>query len=211
MAASNPRGPDRPRLAPAAERNKGPILDVLARVLPRSGLVLEVASGTGQHAVHFAEALPELTWQPSDPDPSSRASIRGWIAERRLVNVRAPLDLDVLRPPWPIARADAMVCINMIHIAPWTAAEALIAGACALLDTGAPFFLYGPYRRADRPTAPSNEAFDAELRAQNPSWGLRDLDTVVQLAARSDFELLEVVEMPANNLSVVLRKRPVDR
>ena len=183
----------------AAERNKGPILAVLKRVLPARGLVLEVASGTGQHVVHFAKALPQLTWQPSDREPEE---LERSLKQEALKNVRAPLALDVLAP-WPIDKADAVVCSNMIHIAPWEAGLALIAGAARI---GAKLlFLYGPYRRRDRPTAPSNEAFDADLRARDARWGLRELQTVVEAAERCGFRLDEVVEMPANNLSVVLR------
>jgi SAM-dependent methyltransferase len=190
--------------APSAERNKEPILQVLRRVLPRAGLVLEVASGTGQHVAHFARALPLLQWQPSDPDPESRASVSAWT--EALANVRVPIDLDV-RGPWPVARADAVVCINMIHVAPWAAAEALVAGAGKVLGPGGVLFLYGPFRRYGRHTAPSNEAFDASLRVQDPGWGVRDLEAVERLGAAAGFELVEVLEMPANNLSVVLRKR----
>lgn len=189
--------------APAAERNKEPILGVLRRVLPRSGLVLEIASGTGQHVAHFAKALPGLEWQPSDPDPESRASVRTWTEE--LANVRAPLDLDVRRP-WPVERAQAVISINMIHIAPWAAAEALIAGAAEVLGSDGVLFLYGPFRRFGRHTAPSNAAFDRSLRASDPQWGVRDLEAVVGLAGAAGFALEEVVEMPANNLGVVLRK-----
>jgi SAM-dependent methyltransferase len=196
------------RFSAAAERNKEPILAVLQRVVPRTGLVLEIASGTGQHIVHFAAALPELTWQPSDADAAARASIASYLAASGgLANVLAPIELDVCRLPWPLARADALLCINMIHIAPWAAAEALFTGAGAVLSEGAVLLLYGPYRRFGRHTAPSNEAFDAQLRARDPAWGVRDLEAVLQLAAANGFELTELVEMPANNFSVVLHKR----
>jgi SAM-dependent methyltransferase len=189
--------------APAAERNKDPILAVLKRVLPQSGLVLEVASGTGQHVVHFARALPALTWQPSEADPQMRPSIAGWLAETGLPNVLPPLDLDVCRPDWPIDRADAVLCINMIHISPWQATEQLLAGCGRILRPGGVLYLYGPYRRGGRHTAPSNEAFDASLRQRDPQWGVRDLETVVDAAREHGMELSDVVEMPANNLSVV--------
>ena len=192
--------------APAPERNKGPILDVLRRVLPEQGLVLEIASGTGQHVIHFAAALPDLTWQPSDADAQARASIAAWSADANLPNVLPPLDLDVRSEPWPVERADALVCINMIHIAPWAAAERLLDGASRLLGPGAPLVLYGPYRREGRHTAPSNEAFDADLRRRNPEWGVRDLEAVSALATRNGFVPEEVVAMPANNLCVVLRR-----
>ena len=195
-----------PRSASAAERNKGPILEVLSRVLPASGTVLEIASGTGQHAVHFARALPALEWQPSDPDEAARRSISAWIAQEELPNLRVPLDLDVRAWPWPVDEACAIVCINMIHISPWLAAETLVRGAGQLLVEGGVLFLYGPYRRGGRHTAPSNEAFDEQLRAQDPAWGVRDLEAVESLATVEGFKLQEVVPMPANNLSVVFRK-----
>ena len=193
--------------APAAERNKGPILEVLRRVLPASGLVLEVASGTGQHVVHFARHLPGLDWQPSDADPRALDSVAAWIAHAGVANIRAPLALDVVNRPWPVREADAVVCINMIHIAPWHAAGALVEGAGGVLPAGGVLFLYGPFRRGGRHTAPGNEAFDADLRARNPEWGVRDLEAVGELAADNGFMLQELVPMPANNLSVVFRRR----
>lgn len=192
--------------APAAERNRGPILAVLQRVLPPTGLVLEIGSGSGQHAVHFAAALPRLAWQPSDPDPACRESIRAWIVHMNARNVRDPIALDVRNQPWPIAHADAVVSINMIHIAPWPATGALFAGASEVLPESGVLFLYGPFQRGGRHTAPSNAAFDASLRAQNPEWGVRDLDVVAVRARETGFELVETVDMPANNLSVVWRK-----
>jgi SAM-dependent methyltransferase len=196
----------KPLRAPAAERNKGPILAVLERVLPGSGVVLEVASGTGQHVVHFARALPALTWQPSDVDPSSLASIGAWIVQEQLPNLKQPVELDVCRSPWPVAHADAIVCINMTHIAPWAAARALIAGAARILPAGGVLFLYGPYRRYGADTAPSNRSFDEQLRAQNPAWGVRDMEDVERLAADAGLGLEEVLAMPANNFSLVFRK-----
>lgn len=191
--------------APAAERNKEPILAVLRRVLPPRGTVLTIAEGTGQHVAHFAAALPDLHWRPSDPDARSRASIAAWTAD--LANVAPPLDLDVTVSPWPLdAAAAAVLCINMIHIAPWRATEALMQGAAALLPAGGVLFLYGPYRREGRHTAPSNEAFDADLRARNPQWGVRDLEAVAAEGAKHGFALREVVPMPANNFSVVFAK-----
>lgn len=190
----------------ACERNKGPILEVLRQHLPSAGLVLEIASGSGQHIAHFARALPTLTWQPSDPDPEARESIRAWIAEAQLPGVLPPLDLDVRSPSWPLAACDAMVCINMIHISPWSATEALFdRAACVLCGTGM-VYLYGPYRVNGKHTAPSNEAFDAMLRRQNPAWGVRDLEQVTQTARRAGFELTGATPMPANNLSVVFHK-----
>lgn len=188
----------------SADRNKGPILAQLERTLPSAGLVLEIGSGTGQHVAHFAKAFPELTWQPSDSDAAFRESIRSWVGRENLGNVRAPVDLDVCRFPWPVTHADAVLCINMIHVAPWAATEALLRGARKALIHGGMLFLYGPYRRFGRHTAPSNEAFDVQLRANDPAWGLRDLEAVVELAGTAGFELAEIVDMPANNFSVVL-------
>jgi len=194
-------------LSPSAERNKGPILAVLARVLPRSGLVLGIASGSGQHVVHFARALTELSWQPSDPDADCRRSISAWLAMENLVNVRQPFDLDVRSWRWPSPTLDAIVCINLIHIAPWAVTTSLFSGAkIALLEAGL-IYLYGPYSRRGRHTAPSNEAFDIALRAQNPKWGIRDLEDVARVANEEGFDLVETIEMPANNLSVVFQKR----
>ena len=195
------------RLASApAERNKGPILDVLKRVLPKSGLVLEIAAGSGQHAVHFSRALPMLTWQPSDADASARASIEAWAAAEALPNLMPPVELDVRVQPWPVDRADAIVCINMIHISPWAATLALMRGAGSILPGDGVLYLYGPYRIDGRHTAPSNESFDASLRSQDPSWGVRDLDEVVKVALAEGLVLTETVAMPANNFSVVFRK-----
>ncbi len=195
------------RSAPAAQRNRGPILDVLQRILPASGLVLEIASGTGEHAVHFAAALPELEWQPSDAAPQARASVAAWRIQAALPNLRAPLDLDVSRTPWPIAAADAVVCINMLHIAPWAAAQALMAGAARILGAGGVLYLYGPYRRNGAHTAESNEVFDRQLKSSNAQWGVRDLEAVADFAAQEALSIDEVVVMPANNFSVVFRKR----
>lgn len=191
---------------PAAERNKGPILDVLARVLPERGVVLEVASGTGQHVIHFAKALPGLTWQPSDPDAELRGSIARRVEEERLANVNLPIDLDVARLPWPLQAADAVLCINMIHVAPWSATLALLEGAKALLPIRHVLYLYGPYRRFGRHTSVSNEQFDSDLRAHNPEWGLRDVEVVSESAVRAGFVLVEIVDMPANNLSLIFRR-----
>jgi cyclopropane fatty-acyl-phospholipid synthase-like methyltransferase len=193
--------------APAAQRNRGPILEVLQRVLPARGRVLEIASGSGEHVVHFARALPQLTWQPSDPDPAARESIRAWIAHEKLDTALTPLALDVTRARWAHALepVDAVLCINMIHISPWEACLGLLYGCEMLLPQGGPLVLYGPFMRAGAHTAPSNAAFDASLRRQDPRWGVRDLDDVQREAALRGFQLAEVVEMPANNLTVVLR------
>lgn len=197
---------DSRRHAPATERNREPIAALLRDILPAFGTVLEVASGTGEHAIFFAQAFPTLDWVPSDPDPSAIASIRAWAEAARLPNLRPPLLLDASAPDWPIARADAMLCINMIHISPWEATEGLFAGAAHLLAPGAPLFVYGPYRRAGVPTAPSNEAFDQSLKARDPRWGLRDLEAVEALAEAAGFSIERVVEMPANNLSLLFRR-----
>src|SRR3954470_11976058 len=191
---------------PSAERNKGPILDVLARVLPRRGLVLEIASGTGQHVVHFAKALPDITWQPSDPDGELRESIALRLREEPRANVNPPIDLDVARLPWPLQTADAVVAINMIHVAPWPATLALFEGAKPLLSPQAVLFLYGPYRRFGAHTSQGNAQFDLDLRAHSPDWGLRDLESVSDVAASAGFVLAETVEMPANNFSLIFRR-----
>ena len=193
-------------VAPEAERNKGPILEVLQRVLPPRGLVLEIGSGTGQHVVHFAKALSQLSWQPSDPDMENRQSIALWSRIEALGNVRAPLALDVRERPWPIDAADAIVCINVVHVSPWAATLALFDGVREMLPPEGVLFLYGPYRRGGRHTAPSNEKFDADLRAHNPEWGLRDIDELAEVADRVGFALAEIVDMPANNFSLVFRK-----
>lgn len=180
---------------------------MLRKILPGQGLVLEVASGSGEHAVDFAAALTRLTFAPSDPSPRARESIAAWIAASRLGNVQAPLPLDTAQAPWPIARADAIICINMVHISPWAATVGLFENARAILPPGAPLYLYGPYKRGGAHTAPSNAEFDAGLRAQNPAWGVRDLETVADLASRADFTEPEIIEMPANNLSLIFYRR----
>ena len=192
--------------AAAAERNRQPILDVLSRVLPDRGLVLEVASGSGEHALWFAQALHPLVWQPSDPDPACRRSIAAHGAHAGLATLKAPLDLDAGAADWPIEGADAVVCINMTHISPWRATAGLIAGAARILPPGGVLYLYGPYLRGGRPTAPSNAAFDASLRARNPDWGLRQVEAVVEAAGPQGLVLGEVVEMPVNNLSLVFTR-----
>ncbi len=192
------------RFAPATERNRAPILEALRRVLPPSGLVLEVASGTGEHCAFFAAALPGLEWQPTDPDAEGRASIDAWCAG--LANVRPALALDAAAEGWQVARAEAVLCVNMIHIAPWAATVGLMRGAGRVLGAGAPLVLYGPYRRDGVTTAESNEEFDRSLRARDARWGLRRLEEVAAEAARNGFGTPEVVEMPANNLTVVFRR-----
>ena len=194
-------------VSPSADRNKGPILAVLERVLPPDGVVLEIASGTGQHVVHFARALRHLTWQPSDVEAQCLKSIAAWLAASRLPNIRQPISLDVRALPWPVAEVDAIVCSNLLHIAPWPVVPALFAGARAALRACGLVYLYGPYSVEGRQTAPSNAAFDRALRAHDPQWGVRDLAEVSRVAADEGFDLGETVAMLANNLSVVFRKR----
>ncbi len=194
-------------IAPAVARNREPILAVLRHVLPERGLVLEIASGSGEHAVYFAAALPGLTWQPTDADPEARDSIAAYRVAAQLPNLLPPLALDAASPTWPVTQADVIVAINMIHIAPWASTEGLMAGAERLLPAGGVLFLYGPFREHGRHTAPSNAAFDESLRTRNREWGVRDLDEVAALASRHGFALEERVAMPANNLSVVFRRR----
>lgn len=194
------------RHAPATARNREPILAVLRRVLPARGLVLEIASGTGEHAAFFAASLPGIEWQPSDADPAALDSIAAHRDAAGLANLRTPLVLDVTQASWPVDRADAIVCINMIHISPWRVTEALLDGAARVLGAGGVLYLYGPYRVGGRHTAPSNAAFDADLRARNPAWGVRDVEAVAAEAAARGIDLVETVAMPAQNLSVVLRR-----
>ncbi len=204
-----PGGAGDPRIfAPATQRNRAPILDILARALPRDGSVLEIASGSGEHGAWFVPHLPAVTWQPSDPDPECRRSIAARVAELASPRFLPPLDLDVTAPRWPIERAEALVCINMVHIAPWAAAVALIAGAARILPPGGILYLYGPFMRGGRHTAASNADFDVSLRARNPDWGLRDVEAVTERAEGAGLEALEVIEMPANNLSLLFRRSP---
>lgn len=196
------------RFAPAAERNRQPLLEVLSQVLPTTGLVLEIASGTGQHAVYFADSLPMLRWQPSDSSPDALRSIRAWVDDAARENLAMPLSLDVRTTPWPVQHADAVLCINMIHIAPWEAAVALFEGASELLEPGRPLVTYGPYRVHGRHTAPSNQAFDQSLRSRDASWGVRDLDELGELATRTGFRLDKRFEMPANNMTLVWAREP---
>ena len=201
---------DRRLLSPAAARNRAPILAVMRRVFPAEGRVLEIASGSGEHAMFLARAMPGLEWQPSDPGAEARASIADWIAHDGLANVAPPLDIDVRAPDWGVrAPFDAVVAINMIHYAPWDATPALFAGAARVLRAGGIAFLYGPYRRGGKHTAPSNETFEAWLKERDPSFGVRDLGEVEREAARHGFSLRESVEMPANNLSLVFARRIV--
>ncbi|MDX1574858.1 MAG: DUF938 domain-containing protein [Kiloniellales bacterium] len=201
--------------AAASERNSGPILEALAPLLPAPkhsrGCILEVASGPGLHVVAFAEARPDLDWQPSDPDPEARASIAAWIADSGLANVRQPLDLDVTRPDWPdqaggpADKFDGLVTINLLHVAPWAACEGLMAGAARLLAPGAFLFVYGPFMRDGQHNSEGNRQFDRSLRARDPALGLRDVNDVAACAAQHGFSLDETIEMPANNRSLVFR------
>jgi SAM-dependent methyltransferase len=193
--------------SPAVARNRDPILAVLRRHLPESGTVLEIASGTGEHAAYFAPQFPQLIWQPSDTNADALASIAAHRAAVNTPNLRAPIELDVMAAHWPIAQADAVVSINMIHIAPWEAAQGLFAGAEQLLAAGQPLYLYGPFKENGEHTAPSNAAFDASLRASDPRWGVRDVVDVRALADEHGFDFAERVAMPANNLSLVFRRR----
>jgi len=193
------------RHAPATQRNRDAIVDILRDALPSSGLVLEVASGSGEHAVHFAAAFPALDWQPTDPDPAALASIAAWRAEASLPNLRAPMQLDAATD-WPVAQADAILCINMVHISPWDATLGLLRGAGAVLPSGGPLYLYGPYIRAGVETAPSNLSFDASLKARDPSWGLRTVEDVMAAANMQGLRFDRLIEMPANNLSLLFLK-----
>jgi hypothetical protein len=195
---------------PATERNREPILAVVREVWPQSGHALEIASGSGEHVTFLAEHFPGLRFLPSDPSDECRASIDAWRTERDNHNVEAAIELDVCERPWAVPgrwkRPDLVVCINMIHIAPWEACEALVAGAAESLAPDGVLFLYGPFMRGGQHTAPSNEAFDERLRGRDSAWGVRDLDVVTALAERHGLALQRVVEMPANNLSVAFRQ-----
>ena len=194
------------RSAPATARNRDPILAVLRRVLPPEGLVLEVACGTGEHAAYFAPRLPGRVWQPTDPSPEARASADAWAASLAAPNLRPALPLDASAADWPLRAADAVFCCNMIHISPWASALGLVAGAGRLLPVGGPLILYGPFRVGGE-MVESNVRFDAWLRGQDPAWGVRDLEAVEAAALAAGLALEEVVPMPANNLTVILRRR----
>ncbi len=199
-------GPPEALISPAVARNREPILAVLRRVLPQAGLVLEIASGTGEHAVHVAKALPHLTWQPSDCDALSLASIAAHRAASGLSNVLPPLELDAASPDWPVQRADALVAINMVHISPWRATQGLMKGAGRVLPSGGVLYLYGPYHENGGPTAPSNAAFDQDLKRRNPEWGVRRREDLEALAGEEGLRLVERIAMPANNLSLVFQR-----
>jgi SAM-dependent methyltransferase len=193
---------------PHVVRNRDPIVDVLRRALPPQGLVLEIASGSGEHAAYFAKELPTLVWQPTDSDANALASIAAHRTAANAANLLPPLHLDVTSAQWPVQRADVVMCNNMIHISPWAATEGLIAGAARTLPAGGMLFLYGPYKIDGRHTAPSNHDFDLDLKRRNPAWGIRNLADVEDLARRHGLDLAETVPMPANNLSVVFRRGP---
>jgi hypothetical protein len=191
--------------APATPRNREPIRQVLARELPPRGTVLEIAAGSGEHAIYFARAFPALTWQPSDASDAALASIAAWRAEAELDNLRAPVALDVTAAAWPVAQIDAIVCINLVHISPWEATLGLFSGAARLLPCGGLLYLYGPYRFSGAFTSPSNAEFDRSLRDRDPRWGVRDVDDLVVVAGSHGLALRDTIEMPANNHSLVFR------
>ncbi len=195
------------KTAPAAARNREPILRVLRDCVPPSALVLEIGSGTGEHAAWFSCALPTLTWLPTDQDPEALKSIAAWRETAGQANLLPPLLLDASAETWPVAQADVVVAINIIHIAPWAAGKGLIAGAARVLAPGGLLYLYGPFREGGVHTIASNAAFDADLQARNPSWGVRDLDDVAEFASLHGFEKPRKIAMPANNLSVLFRRR----
>ncbi|MDA0996766.1 MAG: DUF938 domain-containing protein [Proteobacteria bacterium] len=199
------RGKYAQAVSASAERNKAPILDVLRRILPKQGRILEIAAGTGQHAAHFADAMPGLDWQPSDPDGSMLASIDAWRDASGASNLRAPITLDATAESWPFSELDAVYCANMIHIAPWEAGLGLIRNGAASLKIDGTLVLYGPYKIGGKHTAASNEAFDQRLRAENRQWGIRNLDDVALEARRMGFQITETVKMPANNFMVVFK------
>jgi Protein of unknown function (DUF938) len=208
--------PDSRKFAPATQRNREPILSVLREVLPQEGLVVEISSGSGEHAVYFAPQFPRHYWLPSDPDPTALESIRAWQQEQPTQTLLPPISLDVSQPHWPESVRQlltqppfidipiaAIVNINMIHISPWSATLGLMAGAEALLPIGGVLYLYGPYKQNGVHTAPSNEAFDDMLRSRNPEWGVRDLEAVIAVAEKHHLHWYKTIEMPANNLSIV--------
>lgn len=196
------------RHAPATLRNRDAIADVLRGALPRRGTVLEVASGSGEHAVHFARAFPALDWQPSDPDPAALRSIAAYADDADLMNVAPPVMIDASADDWPLDRADAVLCINMVHISPWEATLGLLRGAAKLLPPDGLLYLYGPYIQQGVETAASNLAFDQSLKSRNPVWGLRDVADLEAAAEERGFRLEAIVPMPANNLSLIFRSGP---
>lgn len=210
----HPPGDDGRMHAPATARNRDYILDVLRRVLPDDGTILEVASGTGEHAVYMAPALSRHHWLPTDVDPGRLQSVASWIAAAPAPNILKPVALDASAPRWPFEDLPptrpitAILAINLIHIAPWEVCLGLMNGAGRILGAGGVLYLYGPFMKDGQHTAPSNEAFDRKLRSENPGWGVRDLRDVEAAATKAGLGLVDVVEMPANNLSVIFRKAP---
>jgi hypothetical protein len=201
-----PAGSDTRRSAPAALRNREPIGDVLEQWLPTGGIVLEIASGTGEHAEYLAGRFPALEWQPSDMHPDALASVAARQAGAGLPSFRPPVVIDAGEPEWPIDRADAILSINMVHISPWTSAIGLIDGAARLLSDGAPLILYGPWLSDKVTTAPSNLAFDADLKHRDSNWGLRRVEDFAEAARARNLELVETKYMPANNMMLLFRK-----
>lgn len=198
------------RHAPATARNRDVIAQVLRETLPSTGLVLEVASGSGEHVVHFARLFPALRWQPSDPEPAALGSIEAWTGEAALANIAPPIALDATTSDaWPLSAADAILCINMVHISPWEATLGLLRNAATLLPSGGPLILYGPHFREGTETAPSNLAFDESLRSRDPQWGLRWVHDLEAAARAEGLALDRIVEMPANNLSLIFRRGPL--
>ena len=198
--------PNGKRSAASTERNQQAILEVLKRLLPASGRVLEVASGTGEHCALYAPHFPDLEWQPSDVDAGALASTAAWVAESEATNLLPPVELNVTADSWPVDRADAVLCINMIHISPWAATIGLMAGAGRILPAGGLLYLYGAYKIGGRHTAPSNEEFDQWLKSQNERWGVRNMDDVAEEALSRGLRLAETVAMPNNNFSLIFRK-----
>jgi hypothetical protein len=230
-AANRPGNrPDNRQFAPATGRNRDAIAAVLQRVLPKTGLVVEIGAGSGEHAAYFAPRFPGLAWQPTEPDADGRASIKAWAEAANVANLRPPLDLDVTRAVWPVTEADAVFCANMIHIAPWQCCLGLMAGAGRILTPrggdgdwgfrGTPpapeadrdqkkagvLVLYGPFKRDGEHTAPSNADFDAGLKSRDPAWGVRDLSEVTEAALDNGLALEQTVDMPANNLMAIFRR-----
>lgn len=199
--------PAEQRHAPATLRNRDAIVAVLRDILPDQGLILEIASGTGEHAVYFGRNFPDLTFQPSDPDPACCESIAAWTKREGVANILPPLQLDAQAAQWDVQDVAAILCINMVHISPWESSIGLFDKAGRLLAPGAPFFLYGPYLRAEVETAPGNLAFERSLKSRNLRWGLRDVADMDALAERNGFVRENLVEMPANNISLVYRKQ----
>jgi Protein of unknown function (DUF938) len=192
------------RTAPATQRNRDAIAHVLGEILPETGNILEIASGTGEHIAYFAQLFPTLTWQPSDPDHAALVSILAWSAETDCTNLRAPLKIDAAAD-WDIDHADSIICINMVHISPWSATLGLLRNAARILPAGAPLYLYGPYRRHGRATAPSNKDFDESLKSRNSEWGLRYVEDVTHAASEVGLVFDRLIEMPANNMSLIFR------